>query len=307
MPFKSKAQQRMMFAKHPKMAKRWAHETPDIKALPEKVREKKAEDLSSWFKKAKANGECICPSVRLSSCPVHGNKARIAKGLPATTPGEDKAKSKKASIPLLAQITVAMNAFELSKEGKEKTGMNSMTIGSFFDELEKISSALGTVYKTGITQAIPKLRGAAQGAAKAVSNSAGTVAGRAPKAMAGTAAGVMPKSLGTMGGTTARPPSGALTGTHLRSGAAGGTQINTQISPRSPGQGSTKITPPRAAPQTGATTVTRPAAPAAPAAAPPPTGRRRSLMGTLALGGSALGLGLMAGHAMPQQQQQPTY
>jgi hypothetical protein len=35
MPFKSKAQMRWMFANHPEMAKRWAHETPDIKRLPD--------------------------------------------------------------------------------------------------------------------------------------------------------------------------------------------------------------------------------------------------------------------------------
>jgi hypothetical protein len=36
MPFKSKAQMRWMFANHPKMAKEWAAETPNEKALPEK-------------------------------------------------------------------------------------------------------------------------------------------------------------------------------------------------------------------------------------------------------------------------------
>ena len=35
MPFKSKAQQRFMFAKHPTIAKRWAKETKSIKKLPE--------------------------------------------------------------------------------------------------------------------------------------------------------------------------------------------------------------------------------------------------------------------------------
>lgn len=37
MPFKSQAQERWMFATHPDMAKRWAKETPDQSALPEKV------------------------------------------------------------------------------------------------------------------------------------------------------------------------------------------------------------------------------------------------------------------------------
>jgi hypothetical protein len=38
MPFKSQAQQRMMFATQPKTAEKWAHETPNIKKLPQHVR-----------------------------------------------------------------------------------------------------------------------------------------------------------------------------------------------------------------------------------------------------------------------------
>ena len=38
MPFKSKAQQRFMFAQHPKIAKRWASKTLSIKKLPETVK-----------------------------------------------------------------------------------------------------------------------------------------------------------------------------------------------------------------------------------------------------------------------------
>lgn len=41
MPFKSKAQQRFMFAKHPRIAKRWAKETKNIKGLPNKKKRKK--------------------------------------------------------------------------------------------------------------------------------------------------------------------------------------------------------------------------------------------------------------------------
>ncbi|MFI4954534.1 MAG: hypothetical protein ACHP9Y_01325 [Gammaproteobacteria bacterium] len=40
MPFKSKAQQRFMFAKHPEIAKEFADATPDIKKLPEHVSDK---------------------------------------------------------------------------------------------------------------------------------------------------------------------------------------------------------------------------------------------------------------------------
>lgn len=41
MPFKSKAQQRFMFAKHPGIAKRWAKKTKNMKGLPAHVRRRK--------------------------------------------------------------------------------------------------------------------------------------------------------------------------------------------------------------------------------------------------------------------------
>jgi hypothetical protein len=40
MPFKSRAQEKWMYATHPKMARQWQKETPQGK-LPEKVKEKK--------------------------------------------------------------------------------------------------------------------------------------------------------------------------------------------------------------------------------------------------------------------------
>jgi len=41
MPFKSKAQQKYMFAKKPELAKEFAEATPNIKKLPEHVKKKK--------------------------------------------------------------------------------------------------------------------------------------------------------------------------------------------------------------------------------------------------------------------------
>ena len=41
MPFKSKAQAKYMFAKHPEIAKEFADKTPNIKKLPEHVKKKK--------------------------------------------------------------------------------------------------------------------------------------------------------------------------------------------------------------------------------------------------------------------------
>ena len=37
MPFKSKAQQGFMFAKHPRLAREMAHKTPNMKGLPERA------------------------------------------------------------------------------------------------------------------------------------------------------------------------------------------------------------------------------------------------------------------------------
>ena len=41
MPFKSEAQRKFMYAKHPKMAKEWEDKTPKGKKLPAKVKKKK--------------------------------------------------------------------------------------------------------------------------------------------------------------------------------------------------------------------------------------------------------------------------
>lgn len=47
MPFKSKSQQRWMFATHPQMARRWAAHTSDIKSLPEHVDDPEPEKKGS--------------------------------------------------------------------------------------------------------------------------------------------------------------------------------------------------------------------------------------------------------------------
>lgn len=40
MPFKSQAQRKFMYAKHPEMAKEWEDKTPKGKPLPKKVSKK---------------------------------------------------------------------------------------------------------------------------------------------------------------------------------------------------------------------------------------------------------------------------
>ena len=66
MPFQSKAQQGFMFAKHPKIAKRWAKETPDMKDLPEK----KGEHAIRGLKRAAGKrGKCSdCGKMNCKGC-----------------------------------------------------------------------------------------------------------------------------------------------------------------------------------------------------------------------------------------------
>lgn len=57
MPFRSKSQERWMFSNKPEMAKRWAKETPDINALPNKVKKKKVYKIKIDNKLKGAYGE----------------------------------------------------------------------------------------------------------------------------------------------------------------------------------------------------------------------------------------------------------
>jgi hypothetical protein len=45
MPFKSKAQQRFMYATMPKTAEKWSHETPNIKKLPQHVKKESVMEM----------------------------------------------------------------------------------------------------------------------------------------------------------------------------------------------------------------------------------------------------------------------
>jgi len=70
MPFKSKAQEGWMFANHPEMARHWAHETPDIKSLPERVKHPR--------EKAKANVANVARARRDRSSSVATGRRRHA-------------------------------------------------------------------------------------------------------------------------------------------------------------------------------------------------------------------------------------
>lgn len=51
MPFKSQAQARYLFAKHPQIAKEFASKTPSIKALPQHSKKKKYRSSSDGLVK----------------------------------------------------------------------------------------------------------------------------------------------------------------------------------------------------------------------------------------------------------------
>ena len=57
MPFESKKQQRYMFSQHPRIAKRWADYTPDIKTLPEEKMGKTASEIAELLLKRATDGK----------------------------------------------------------------------------------------------------------------------------------------------------------------------------------------------------------------------------------------------------------
>jgi len=62
MPFRSKRQQRLFFAKMPELAKEWAEKT-DFSKLPEKVKKKKTKKKS----KKKDKSDCGATALRFAA------------------------------------------------------------------------------------------------------------------------------------------------------------------------------------------------------------------------------------------------
>jgi len=65
MPFKSKAQQRWMYANKPDMAKKWSDHTSDHKSLPEKAKKKKKEKKTAVSELGKQAAVLILHKVSL--------------------------------------------------------------------------------------------------------------------------------------------------------------------------------------------------------------------------------------------------
>jgi hypothetical protein len=84
MPFKSKDQQAYMFTNLPKIAKRWAKETPNFKSLPENVKKKKA-----ILKKHTGKGGMETSPFKQVASPID---LLTTNGEPPTTKGVPKTK-----------------------------------------------------------------------------------------------------------------------------------------------------------------------------------------------------------------------
>lgn len=247
MPFKSKAQQRWMFARHPKMAKRWADETEDFEDLPEKKHPEKT----------------------------------------VKVPG----KKKKASVLTMARLAIASNAFDFSQYGREKLGMDSVTIAAFFEELEKLEDEAGKEKKAIDAQTMRRI------GEKAVQR--GWSGARETKSIMrlakaeGRAAGAkilnphVLEGIGHQTPPTARQMAGTVSHrapTPRPAAAAPGMESTTAgVIPKAIGSNPTHI---GQAPQAS------------------PVVQASNLRRNLALGGAAVGGGMIAGHMLPHHQQQ---
>jgi HK97 family phage prohead protease len=74
-PFKSRAQQRWMFWADPKMAREWAHKTPNIRSLPERASKKDVIDGDEARPVGAEDGSNLVPEADNKSHPVTGEEA----------------------------------------------------------------------------------------------------------------------------------------------------------------------------------------------------------------------------------------
>lgn len=139
MPFKSKAQQRFMFATQPKTAEKWAKETPNMEKLPQKVKKENmntAEPLDNiqfWVVMKPTSYEStvqdiMAPADPFQFCEMHKN------GLaPNQVAGffTDEAEASKKAEGMLNTL------YEAAKALEEKKGEVSGKLQKTIDALQK--------------------------------------------------------------------------------------------------------------------------------------------------------------------------
>jgi hypothetical protein len=156
MPFKSKAQQKWMFANHPEMAKRWADHTPDIKELPETV--KTAAELGRHV--AQMQKEAINFGGLMRSFAGNAVKAptllnaaerTFASAAPAATGAVSAAAAASAQRVAArnAAATAARNAARAARAAKAaphlgETAENVMALGR---GIKQVAAPVGTYFK----------------------------------------------------------------------------------------------------------------------------------------------------------------
>ena len=159
MPFKSKAQQKWMFANHPDMAKRWAEHTPDIKELPETVKtaaelgryvaqmQKEAINFGGLFrsfvgKAAPAAANAAAHSAAAAVAPAAANAAaRVVTPAAAASAGRVAARNA-AATAARAQAAAARAARALPNVGTEME--NIMAAGQ---GIKRVAAPVGNYFK----------------------------------------------------------------------------------------------------------------------------------------------------------------
>ena len=114
MPFRSSAQRRWMFWKHPKMAKRWAKKTPKGKKLPERIGKKKK-------KRGNPNGYEIIRRRRPPKSPMPSKPVRRPGRVGVPIFPRPPRRKPRLPIPMLPRRPREETPFlRLEREAKEK-------------------------------------------------------------------------------------------------------------------------------------------------------------------------------------------
>jgi hypothetical protein len=166
MPFKSKAQQKWMFANHPDMAKRWAEHTPDIKELPETVKtaaelgryvaqmQKEAINFGGLFrsfvgKAAPAAANAAAHSAAAAVAPAAANAAaRVAT--PAAVASAARVAERNAA------ATAARNAAQAARAAKAlpNVGTEMENIMAAGQGIKRVAAPVGNYFKNSNFQSM---------------------------------------------------------------------------------------------------------------------------------------------------------
>lgn len=106
MPFKSKSQKRYMFSQHPRIAKRWADETKNIKKLPEKIAAYRSARQRRYMHAKKRSGEIYLDPDTKKWVKIHNPSAAATGSLIPSNAVQVEKLAQKVNAPTFAYKTV---------------------------------------------------------------------------------------------------------------------------------------------------------------------------------------------------------